>query len=58
LPGESARTLGRIALGLTAATVLAVVLTVPQIFGIETWKWILGLIGLALFVSSGRRRAA
>ncbi len=56
MPGESARTFGRITLGLAVAAILAAALTVPSVFGIETWKWVLGLIGLALFVSSGKRR--
>jgi hypothetical protein len=58
LPGESARTVGRIAIGLVVALVAAGVVTVPRIFGIDTWKWVLGGLGLALFVAAGRRRTS
>jgi hypothetical protein len=38
-----------------AAILLAVLLATPTIAGISTWKVVLGLIGLILFVMSGRR---
>jgi hypothetical protein len=33
--------------------VLALLLAVPRLFGVETWKWVLGVAGLALFLVSG-----
>jgi hypothetical protein len=32
----------------------ALLLAVPEIAGVATWKWVLGAIGLVLFVASGR----
>ena len=52
--------IGRIAGGVAVAVVFAVLMGVPSIGGIETWKWALGLAGLVLFVSGGlgdRRKA-
>jgi hypothetical protein len=46
----------RIAGGLGIAVVLAALATVPTILGVATWKWVLGAIGLAIFVSAGRRQ--
>jgi hypothetical protein len=46
----------RIAAGLALAVVAAALVAVPSIFGVATWKWVLGVIGLAIFVSAGRRR--
>lgn len=43
----------RIVGGVAVAAALAVLLGVPRIGGIETWKWALALAGLALFVSGG-----
>ena len=40
--------------GATIAVVGALVGIVPRIGGIDTWKIVLGLIGLALFFSAGR----
>jgi hypothetical protein len=34
----------------------ALLLAVPEILGIATWKWALGVLGLVLFVAGGRRR--
>jgi hypothetical protein len=34
----------------------AALAAVPTILGVATWKWVLGTIGLAIFVSAGRRR--
>jgi hypothetical protein len=45
--------IGRIAGGVAVAVVFAVLMGVPSIGGIETWKWALGLAGLVLFVSGG-----
>ena len=45
----------RIAAGLGIAVVAAALATVPAILGVATWKWVLGVIGLAIFVSAGRR---
>ena len=46
----------RIVAGVGIALVVAVVMTVPTILGVATWKWVMGVIGLAIFVSGGRRR--
>jgi hypothetical protein len=40
--------------GAAVATTAALVAIVPRIGGIDTWKIVLGLIGLALIVISGR----
>jgi hypothetical protein len=37
------------------ATVIALLLAVPSVWGIETWKWIMGVIGLALIILAGRK---
>ena len=37
------------------AIMIALLLAVPSIGGIETWKWILGAVGLALIIRAGRR---
>ena len=42
--------------GLATAIVIAIVLAVPSIGHVSTWKFVLGLLGLALFVAGGRRR--
>jgi len=46
----------RAIVGLLVAAAAAVVFIVPTIFGVETWKWALGVLGAALFVASGRRK--
>jgi hypothetical protein len=38
------------------AAAMATLLAVPEIAGIATWKWMLGAIGLALFLSGSRKR--
>jgi hypothetical protein len=43
--------------GLATAIVIAFVLAVPAIGRVSTWKIVLGLLGVALFVSAGRHRA-
>jgi hypothetical protein len=50
-----AMTVIRIVAGLAIALVAAVLAIVPSILGVATWKWVLGAIGLAIFVSAGRR---
>jgi hypothetical protein len=40
--------------GTAVATTAALVVIVPRIDGIDTWKIVLGVIGLALIVISGR----
>jgi hypothetical protein len=45
----------RIAAGLALAAVGAVLMTVPDILGVATWKWVLGIVGLMIFVAGGRR---
>jgi hypothetical protein len=46
----------RALVGLLVAVAGAVLLTVPTIFGVETWKWALGVLGAVLFVTAGRRK--
>ena len=46
----------RVIAGVGIALAAAVLMTVPAILGVATWKWVLGLVGLAIFVSGGRRR--
>jgi hypothetical protein len=41
-------------LGLVAAVAVALVAADARIFGIEAWKIVLGLMGLAIFRSAGR----
>ena len=41
-------------LGLAVAAAAALVAADARIFGIEAWKIVLGVIGLALFRSAGR----
>jgi hypothetical protein len=43
-----------IAVGLAAAG--AALFAVPEIWGIATWKWLLGVVGAWLFVTAGRRK--
>jgi hypothetical protein len=33
----------------------AALIAVPEIWGIATWKWLMGIAGAALFVTAGRR---
>lgn len=44
--------------GLVVAVLLVVPFVVPRIAGIDTWKIVLGLAGLALFVSGGMSKSA
>jgi hypothetical protein len=45
--------IARLACGVAAAAVLASLTAVPRIAGVETWKWVLGVAGLALFLFGG-----
>ena len=45
--------MGRIAGGVAVAAAMAVLMGVPSIAGIETWKWALALAGLMVFVWGG-----
>ena len=44
----------RFLLGLLAATIGAALIAIPEIAGVATWKWVLGIIGLGVFVALGR----
>ena len=44
---------GRLASGVAVAAVVALLIAVPRVAGVETWKWVLGVIGLALFLVGG-----
>lgn len=48
--------MGRVILAVIVAAAAAVLLAVPEIAGVATWKWVLGAIGLALFRAGSRRR--
>ncbi len=45
--------IGRIAGGVAVAVAMAVLMGVPSIAGIETWKWALALAGLVVSVWGG-----
>ncbi len=47
---------GRIVPAVIVAGAIAMLLAVPEIAGVATWKWMLGAIGLALFRAGSRRR--
>ena len=38
------------------AAAAGLLLAAPEIYGIATWKWLLGLVGFLIFVGAGRRR--
>ncbi len=44
--------------GLAVAVLLAAPLVVPAIAGISTWKYLLGAIGLWVFVHAGMTKTA
>ena len=43
----------RLSIGILVAVVAMILAVVPTIGGIDTWKIVLGVIGLALFVLAG-----
>jgi hypothetical protein len=43
----------RVAVGFAVAVALAVLMGVPSILGVETWKWVLGIVGLMIFAWGG-----
>ena len=43
-------------MAVVVAAVMAALLVIPEIAGVATWKWVLGVIGLALFLAGGRKR--
>ncbi|HEV3062528.1 MAG TPA: hypothetical protein VGY48_30045 [Vicinamibacterales bacterium] len=45
--------IGRLVAGVAVAVVAAWLMAVPRVAGVETWKWVLGVIGLALFLVGG-----
>ena len=45
----------RLSVGIAVAVVAVVLAVQPTIGGISTWKVVLGVIGLALFVIAGKR---
>jgi len=45
-----------IVLGALVATIVATMVVSPRIGGIEAWKYVLGAVGVWLFVVAGRRR--
>jgi hypothetical protein len=47
-----------LALGVGVAVGLATVAIVPTIAGVSTWKWVLGVLGIVLFVRAERRDRA
>jgi hypothetical protein len=44
----------RLTVGILVAVAAAVLAAVPTIAGISTWKVLLGVVGLALFIIAGR----
>ncbi len=46
----------RAIVALVIAAVGAALLLIPEIAGVATWKWVLGVIGLALFLAGSRKR--
>ena len=47
--------LKRLSLALAVAAVPAIVAFVPTIAGVSTWKWVLGIVGLMIFMLAGRQ---
>jgi hypothetical protein len=47
------RALARVSVGVLVAVAAVTLAVVPTIGGISTWKVVLGVIGLALFVMAG-----
>jgi hypothetical protein len=47
----------RVIPALLIAAALASLVAIPEIAGVATWKWVLGLVGLVLFIAAGRRRS-
>jgi hypothetical protein len=45
-------------LGGGVAAGLAIIAIVPRIAGVDTWKWVLGVLGVVLFVLAERRGRA
>ena len=52
----SARPYRRLLAGAAIAITGAIVAVVPRIGRVDTWKIVLGLLGVALFISAGRDR--
>jgi hypothetical protein len=48
--------IGRLAWGVAAAAVIAWLIAVPSVAGVETWKWVFGVAGLVLFLAGGVQR--
>ena len=48
--------LHNIILGVVVATVLALIMLIPNIAGVGTWKYVLAAIGLALWFLAGKRQ--
>jgi len=46
--------LRNVVLAAAAASLVALLLAVPSIGGVSTWKYVLAAMGLALFVLAGR----
>jgi hypothetical protein len=44
-----------LASGVGVAVLLAAIGIVPTIAGVSTWKWVLGILGLMLFMLGERR---
>ena len=53
---ERMKPLQNIGLGLVIAIAIGFTLAVPRIGTVSTWKIVLGVIGLAVFVLAGRER--
>jgi hypothetical protein len=51
---KSGRSILRIAVGLAVAMVMAFTMAVPTVGTLSTWKIVLGVVGLVIFVRAGR----
>ena len=46
--------IGNLVGGAAAAAILAIVMLIPTIAGVSTWKWMLGFVGLLLWFLAER----
>lgn len=51
---KSGRSVRTIAAGLAVAMVMAFTMAVPTVGALSTWKIVLGVVGMVIFVRAGR----
>ena len=51
---KSVRPVRTLAAGLAFATVMAFIMAVPTVGALSTWKIVLGVVGIVIFVRAGR----